>query len=104
MPKDPLQYALVNQFLWKIFYQYFLSNAPPPVKVNPISTKSADNSGGVFSKASLIPLIISFKIGFKASEVSSSVIFTSFGVPDLRSLPLTGYLLLFVGIAVPILF
>jgi len=29
--------------------------APPPVKTRPISIKSADNSGGVFSKASLIP-------------------------------------------------
>jgi len=57
--------------------------------VNPISTKSADNSGGVCSKAFLIPETISFKIGFNASAVSSSEILTSFGVPDLISLPLT---------------
>ena len=54
-----------------------------------MSTKSADNSGGVFSNAFLIPDTISFNIGFKASAESSSEIFTSFGVPDLISLPLT---------------
>ena len=38
----------------------FFNNAPPPVKVKPISTKSADNSGGVCSSAFLIPDTISF--------------------------------------------
>ena len=68
----------------------FFNKDPPPVKVKPISTKSADNSGGVFSKASLIPFTISVKIPSKASAESSSVILTSLGVPDLMSLPLTG--------------
>ena len=63
----------------------FFNKAPPPVNTRPISTKSAESSGGVLSKASLIPLTICFKISFRASAVSSSVIFTSFGVPDLRS-------------------
>ena len=67
----------------------FFNKAPPPVKVKPISTRSADNSGGVLSNAFFIPSTISFKISFKASAVSSSVMFTSFGVPDLKSLPLT---------------
>ena len=40
----------------------FFNKAPPPVRVKPISTKSADSSGGVFSKASFIPFTISFKI------------------------------------------
>ena len=68
----------------------FFNKAPPPVKVKPISTKSADNSGGVFSNASLIAPTICFIMSFSASAVSSSVILTSFGVPDLKSLPLTG--------------
>ena len=34
----------------------FFNNAPPPVNVNPISTKSADNSGGVFSKETGLPV------------------------------------------------
>ena len=34
----------------------FFNKAPPPVKVNPISTKSADNSGGVFSKETGLPV------------------------------------------------
>ena len=68
----------------------FFNNAPPPVNVNPISTKSADNSGGVFSKASLIPFTSSLNTPDKASELSSSVILTSLGVPDRRSLPFTG--------------
>ena len=68
----------------------FFNKAPPPVKVRPISTRSADNSGGVFYKASFIALTISFNISFNASAVSSSVIFTSLGVPDLKSLPFTG--------------
>ena len=68
----------------------FFNKAPPPVKVKPMSTKSADYSGGVFSKASLIAPTICFIISFSASAVSSSVILTSFGVPDLKSLPLTG--------------
>ena len=67
----------------------FFKSDPPPVIVKPISTKSADNSGGVFSSAFLIPDTISLSIGFKASEVSCSEIFTSLGVPDLKSLPLT---------------
>ena len=68
----------------------FFNKAPPPVKVKPISTKSADNSGGVFSNASFMPSTIYFKIPLKASDESSSVILTSLGVPDLKSLPLTG--------------
>ena len=67
----------------------FFSKAPPPVKVSPISTKSADNSGGVFSNASLIPAKICCNIGFKASDVSSSFKLISLGVPVLISLPLT---------------
>ena len=59
-----------------------LENTPPEL--------SADNSGGVFSNASLIAPTICFIISFSASAVSSSVIFTSLGVPDLKSLPLTG--------------
>ena len=78
-----------NSFINIIEYTTFFNKAPPPVKVSPISTKSADNSGGVLSNASLIPFTISFKIIFNASAVSSSVILTYFGVPDLRSRPLT---------------
>ena len=34
----------------------FFNKAPPPVNVNPISTKSADSSGGVFSKETGLPV------------------------------------------------
>ena len=36
----------------------FFNKAPPPVSVIPISTKSADNSGGVFSKETGLPVHI----------------------------------------------
>ena len=36
----------------------FFNKAPPPVRVNPMSTKSADNSGGVFSKETGLPVFI----------------------------------------------
>jgi len=48
----------------------FFNKAPPPVNVRPISTKSADNSGGVFSNASLIPLTISLRIAGDAMDTA----------------------------------
>ena len=44
-----------NPVSLEINLSMFLNNAPPPVRTNPISTKSADNSGGVFSKAFWCP-------------------------------------------------
>ena len=44
-----------NPVSFEIRLSIFFKRAPPPVSTKPISTKSADNSGGVFSKASLIP-------------------------------------------------
>ena len=82
----------------------FFRRAAPPVSTKPISTKSADSSGGVFSRASLIPPKICVNTGFKASAVSSSFKDISFGVPDLISLPFIRYVFPLVGTAVPISF
>ena len=65
-----------NPVSFEINLSIFLNKAPPPVRTRPISTKSADNSGGVCSSAFLIPDTISFRIGFSASDESSSEIFT----------------------------
>ena len=40
---------------WEINLSIFFNKAPPPVSTKPISIKSADSSGGVFSNASFIP-------------------------------------------------
>ena len=64
----------------------FFKRAPPPVKTIPYQPNQQIILVEYFLSASLIPFTICFKISFKASAVSSSVIFTSFGVPDLKSL------------------
>ena len=69
-----------------------------------MSTKSAESSGGVFSRASLIPANIWFSTGIKASHASSSLKAISFGVPDLISLPFIKKVFVDVGTAVPISF
>ena len=62
---------------------------PPPVKIMPFSTISADNSGGVNSKTSFVSLIILFTLSFKASFISSCVISIVEGKPVTKFLPLT---------------
>ena len=46
-----------------------LNNAPPPVKTIPLSTISAANSGGVFSKATFTASTIWDTGSVKASEI-----------------------------------
>ena len=63
--------------------------APPPVRTNPFSTISADNSGGVCSKTFLVDFIILFKSSSRASFVSSCVNSIESGKPVIKFLPFT---------------
>jgi len=67
----------------------FFKSAPPPVSTIPRSTMSADNSGGVRSKATRTALTIVEIESARASRTSSSVMVMVFGMPSMRLRPRT---------------
>ena len=66
----------------------FFSNEPPPVRTIPLSTMSAESSGGVCSSATRTASMMFETVSDRASRTSSSEITRVLGIPSTRSRPL----------------
>ena len=75
----------------------FLSRAPPPVRIIPRSTISADSSGGVCSRAILTVSTMASICSEIAIRISSESMDKIFGIPEARSRPLTYMVSKFCG-------
>ena len=67
----------------------FFNSAPPPVNTIPLSTISADNSGGVCSSAILVVSRIASICSEIATRIYSESMARILGIPETRSLPFT---------------
>ena len=67
----------------------FARSDPPPARIIPLSTISAANSGGVFSRETFMASTTSAIGSARASLISSDVTSIILGAPAIRSRPLT---------------
>ena len=78
----------IFKFCFNTFCKPFNSE-PPPVNITPLSTISAANSGGVFSKTLIETLTIFLILSSRALAVSSWFIVIVIGRPVIKFLPFT---------------